>query len=56
MKTRITIYAENDKPMELLGNNAEEKVRAAWEVLLNFAVLSSEEEGKYRVENVEVWD
>ena len=56
MKTRITIYAENDKPMELLGNNAEEKVRAAWEVLLNFATLTNEEEGKYRVENVEVWD
>lgn len=54
MKTRITIVAENDTPMSVLGDNPNEKVRAVWEVILNLIALQSGETVK--VEKAEVWD
>ena len=54
MKTRITIIAENDVPMSALGDNPNEKVRAAWEVILNLIALQGGE--TVRVEKAEVWD
>jgi hypothetical protein len=54
MKTRITIVAENDTPMSVLGDNPNEKVRAVWEIILNFIALQSGE--TVNVEKVEVWD
>ncbi len=54
MKTRITIVAENDIPMSVLGDNPNEKCKAVWEVILNFIALQSGE--TVNVEKVEVWD
>jgi hypothetical protein len=54
MKTRITIVAENDTPMSVLGDNPNEKVRAVWEIILNLIALQSGE--TVNVEKVEVWD
>lgn len=54
MKTRITIVAENDTPMSVLGDNPNEKVRAVWEVILNLMAFQSGE--TVNVEKVEVWD
>ena len=54
MKTRITIVAENDTPMSVLGDNPNEKVKAVWEVILNLIALQSGETVK--VEKAEVWD
>ena len=54
MVTRITIVAENDKPMSALGDNPNEKVRMAWELILNLIALQSGE--TVRVESTEVWD
>ena len=54
MKTRITIYAANDEPLEKLGDHPEEKVRAAWELMLDILALQSGE--TLRVEKAEVWE
>ena len=54
MKTRVTIYAENDEPLEKLGDQPTEKVRMAWELIVNLTALQSGEVA--RVENVEVWE
>ena len=54
MKTRITIVAENDTPMSVLGDNPNEKVKAVWEIILNLIALQSGE--TVNVEKVEVWD
>ena len=54
MVTRVTIIAENDAPMSKLGDNPNEKVKAAWEIMLNLVALQSGE--SVRVEKAEVWD
>lgn len=54
MVTRVTIIAENDAPMSNLGDNPNEKVKAAWEIMLNLIALQSGE--SVRVEKAEVWD
>lgn len=56
MKNRITILAENDKPMptgvehELL----EKKVAQAWQILLNMLVVDPDD--RVTVEKVEVFE
>ena len=54
MKTRVTIVAENDKPLSALGDNPNEKVRMAWELILNLIALQSGETVK--VEKAEAWE
>lgn len=35
MKIRVTLSTENNVPVSSLGDNPEEKVRAAWELICN---------------------
>lgn len=52
MKVRLTILTENDKPVSVLGENAEEKIKGGWELLL--AMINSLGEDKATIEKVEV--
>lgn len=54
MKTRVTIVAENDTPVSVLGDNPNEKVKAAWEIMLN--LIASQGGETVKVEKAEVWD
>ena len=54
MVTRVTIVAENDKPMALLGENANEKVKTIWESILKLIAVQGND--KVYVESAEVWD
>lgn len=54
MKIRLTIMTENDKPVENLGENPEEKIKRAWDILLTMISLMSEENENAYVERVEV--
>lgn len=54
MKIRLTIMTENDKPVENLGDNPEEKIRKAWDVLLSMIALMSDNNENAYVERVEV--
>ena len=54
MITRVTIVAKNDVPVSVLGDNPNEKVKAAWEVMLNLIALQSGD--TVSVENAEVWN
>lgn len=54
MKIRLTIMTENDKPVENLGDNPEEKIKKAWDVFLMMISLMSEENENAYVERVEV--
>ena len=52
MKVRVTIITENDKPVSILGENPEEKLKGAWEWLL--AMLNTLGDDKATLEKVEV--
>ena len=54
MKIRLTIMTENDKPVEILGDNPEEKIKKPWDVLLTMMSLTSENNDTAYVESVEV--
>ena len=54
MKIRLTIMTENDKPVENLGDNPEEKIKKAWDALLTMITLMSESNENAYVERVEV--
>lgn len=54
MKIRLTIMTENDKPVENLGDNPEEKIKKVWDVLLSMISLMSENNDNAYVERVEV--
>lgn len=57
MKTRITILAENGRPLSVLGDNPEIKVKMAWEIVLNSMKQLSEKSGNddsFVIEKVEV--
>lgn len=56
MKTRITILAENDEPVSALGDNPEELVKEAWELILNYLIRQSKTRDKATIENVEVFE
>jgi hypothetical protein len=54
MKIRLTIMTENDKPVELLGDNPEEKIKRVWDALLTMMSMASENNDDAYVESVEV--
>lgn len=54
MKTRIVLYGENDKPISILGDNPQEKVKKAWDAVIAFFAINTDD--IMRVESVEVWD
>lgn len=54
MITRVTIVAENDRPMALLGEDANEKVKTAWDSILKLIAIQGND--KVYVESAEVWD
>lgn len=54
MKIRLTIMTENDKPVENLGDNPEERIKKGWDVLLSMIALMSESNENAYVEQVEV--
>ena len=54
MKTRVVLYGENDKPVSILGDNPQEKVKKAWDAVI--ALLATTTDDIIRVESVEVWD
>ncbi|MBR2555072.1 MAG: hypothetical protein IKE94_09455 [Aeriscardovia sp.] len=54
MKIRLTIMTENDKPVENLGDNPEEKIKKAWDILLSMITMMSENNENAYVERVEV--
>lgn len=54
MKIRLTIMTENDKPVENLGGNPEEKIKKVWDALLSMISLMSENNDTAYVERVEV--
>lgn len=45
---------ENDKPVEILGENPEEKIKKVWDILLTMMSLTSENNDTAYVESVEV--
>ena len=52
MKVRVTLMTENDKPVEVLGEDAEEKVKKAWDMLIG--LLNRVSKDTAYVENVEI--
>lgn len=54
MKIRLTIMTENDKPVDVLGKNPEEKIKRAWDAVLTMIALMSEDNENAYVERVEV--
>ena len=54
MKIRLTIMTENDKPVENLGDNPEEKIKKTWDALLLMVAMMSENNENAYVERVEV--
>ena len=54
MVTRVTIVAKNDKPMALLGENANEKVKTICESILKLIAVQGND--KVYIESAEVWD
>lgn len=54
MKIRLTIMTENDKPVENLGDNPEEKIKKAWDALLLMIAMMSDNKDTAYVERVEV--
>ena len=54
MKTRVILYGENDKPISILGDNPQEKVKKVWDAVI--ALLAIHTDDIMRVESVEVWD
>ena len=54
MKIRLSIITENNKSVEVLGEDAEAKIRDAWNiVLLSLSIMSPNKDKAY-VENVEI--
>ena len=54
MKIRLTIITENNKPVEALGENPEEAVKKAWEMIFKLITPFSKNKDKAYVENVEI--
>lgn len=54
MKVRVVLVTENNSPVERLGKNATEKVKASWELLLKLAEVNSDNGDRGYVESVEI--
>ena len=52
MKVRVTLMTENDKPVEVLGEDAEEKVKMAWDKLIGLLTIVGKDTAY--VESVEI--
>ena len=53
MKIRLTVITENDKPVSVLGENPEEKIKQAWNLALTL-IATLNPGDKAFVEKVEV--
>lgn len=53
MKIRVTLLTENNKPVSVLGENPEEKIKRAWELALTL-IMTLNNGDKALVEKVEV--
>ena len=53
MKIRVTLLVENEKPISLLGDNPEAKIKQAYELVLALVMTQSPGD-KALVEKVEV--
>ena len=53
MKIRLTVITENDKPVSILGENPEEKIKQAWDLVLTI-IATLNPGDKAFVEKVEV--
>lgn len=54
MKIKLTVITENKKPIELLGENPEQTIKATWNIVLKYLSSLSENEDSAYVENVEI--
>lgn len=54
MKVRVTLIVENNSPVSALGNNPEDKIRNAYDLLLSMVTLTSENGDCGKVEKVEI--
>ena len=52
MKVRVTVMTENNVPVSELGENPERKIRKAWDAIIAFINLMSED--RIYVENTEL--
>lgn len=52
MKVRVTLMTENDKPVSVLGENSEEKVKIGWELVCT--MLNTMSVDSVTLENVEI--
>lgn len=53
MKIRATLLMENDKPISVLGENPEEKIKDIYELILALAMLKSPGESAV-IEKIEI--
>lgn len=53
MKVRLVLVVENNSPVETLGKNPKEKIKAAFDALLKLAEISSDNGDRGYVESVE---
>lgn len=56
MKVRVVLVTENNSPVKNLGDNATEKIKAAWEMILNLAEITSNNGDRGYVESVEIME
>ena len=52
MKVRVTLMTENDKPISVLGENPEEKLKRGWELIC--AMLNTMSDDSAALESVEI--
>lgn len=53
MKIRLTLITENDKPVSVLGENPEEKIKQVWDLILTL-IMTLNPGDKAFVEKAEV--
>lgn len=54
MKIKLTVITENNKPVEVLGENPEEKIKGIWNTVLMLISAMAENDDDAYVENVEI--
>ncbi len=54
MRIRVVMLTENNKPIENLGENPEEKVFAAWSAYANLLTVYSGDGEKCTIEKIEI--
>lgn len=56
MKIRVTLLTENNKPLSVLGENPEEKIKKAWECTLLLLSLIGDTQDRAILESFEIVD